>query len=134
MALDDSHPAKRFLSAFIECRDNCVGLELDPESPIDQEWDSSTDGRRRTFSGFAYAFLSRDIPLDDFDQSRVAPDEPNINWPWDLARFKALARECASAARASGNSEVLALVVEVLDMLRLWDAYLSYRKQSSTEA
>jgi hypothetical protein len=128
-ALDDSHPAKRFLSAFIECRDNCVGLELGPDEPIDQEWESLTDGRVWTFSGFAYTFLSLDLLLDEFHQSIPCPNESNANWPWNLRRVRSLMNECAQAARQSGKDEILELTDQVLQMLSLWEQYLSFRKE-----
>jgi hypothetical protein len=128
LALDDSHPAKKFLLAFIECRDDCVGLELGPDEPIDQEWPPVTDGKVWTFSGFAYSFLSLDILLDEFHQSIPCPNEANANWPWNLPRVRSLMHECAQAARQSGNDEILELTDQVLEMLDLWDAYLNFRK------
>jgi hypothetical protein len=128
LALEDSHPAKKFLSAFIECRGNCVGLELDPDEPIDQEWESATDGRVWTFSGFAYTFLSLDLALDDFHQSVPPPTESTATWPWDLPRLRSLMHECARSARESGNNEIVELTDEVLRMFELWDEYLSFRK------
>ena len=61
--LDDSHPATRFLDAFFDCRSNCCGRELDfdGQKPIDQEWIFSTDGRKWTFSGFAYTVIAFDL-------------------------------------------------------------------------
>jgi hypothetical protein len=93
LALDDSHPVKRFLLAFIECRGNCVGLALDPDEPIDQEWESFSDGRVWTFSGFAYAFLSLDIALDDFHHRIPCPTDSSTNWPWNLTRLRSLMHE-----------------------------------------
>src|SRR5882672_7714806 len=86
LALDDSHPAKRFLEAFLDCRADCVGRQHDfnGQVPIDQSWTSSTDGRVWTFSGFAYAFLSLDLLLDEFHQSAPSGNEANLNWPWNL--------------------------------------------------
>jgi hypothetical protein len=129
LALDDSHPAKTFLLAFIECRDSCVGLELGPNEPIDQEWTSSSDGRLWTFSAFAYIFLSLDIALDDFYQRVPDPNEANMNWPWDVPRLKSLMHECAQAARQTGNNEILDLTDQILEMLGLWEQYLTYRKE-----
>ncbi len=134
LALDDSHLAKRFLSAFIECRSNCVGLHLDPDEPTDQEWESSTDGRVWTFSGFAYAFLSLDLLLDEFHQSAPSGNEANLNWPWNLPRVRSLMNECAQAARQSGNDEILELTDEVLKVFDLWDEYLSFRKEMISKA
>lgn len=134
LALDDSHPAKRFLSAFIECRNNCVGLELDPEAPIDQKWESSTDGHVWTFSGFAYAFLSLDIALDDFHHTTPCPTESSTDWPWNLPRFRSLIHECANAARQSGNNEILELTDQVLEMVGLWEEYLKFRRDMISRA
>lgn len=134
LALDDSHPAKRFLSAFIECRDNCVGLELGPDEPIDQEWESLTEGRVWTFSGFAYTFLSLDVLLDDFHQRIPGPNEANFNWPWNLPRVRSLMKECAQAARQSGNDEILELTDQVLEMLSLWEEYLKFRQDKISQA
>ena len=134
LALDNSHPAKQFLLAFIECRDDCVGLELGPDEPIDQEWKSLTDDRVWTFSGFAYEFLSLDLLFDDFHQRVPCPNEANFNWPWNLPRVKSLMNECAEAARQSGNTEILELTDQVLEMLSLWEQYLSYRKDMISQA
>ena len=128
LALDHSHPAKRFLSAFVECRDNCVGLEIGPDEPIDQEWESLTEGRDWTFSGFAYTFLSLDLLLDDFHQRVPCPNEANLNWPWNLPRVRSLMKECAAAARQNGNDEILEATDEVLKMFNLWDDYLKFRQ------
>jgi hypothetical protein len=133
LALDDSHPAKKFLLAFIECRDNCVGLELGPNEPIDQEWTSSSDGRLWTFSAFAYIFLSLDFALDDFHNSAPSPTESDTKWLWDVPRLKSLMNECAQAARQSGNDEIRELTDQVLEMLDLWDAYLNFRQATISQ-
>jgi hypothetical protein len=134
LALDNSHPAKQFLLAFIECRDDCVGLELGPDEPIDQEWKSVTDDKVWTFSGFAYSFLSLDIALDDFHQSMPRPNESNANWLWDLTRLKCLMNECAQASRQSGNNEILEATEKVLKMFNLWEDYLKFRKDMISQA
>src|ERR1700674_3550137 len=74
LELDDAHPAKKFLSAFMDCRMNCSEreLEIGDQTPIDQAWASASDGRVWTFSGFIYSFICFDIELDGFLQS--APD------------------------------------------------------------
>ena len=64
--LEDSHPAKQFLSAFMDCRMNCSERELGSgdQRPVDQAWVSASDGRTWTFSDFIYAFICFDIVLD----------------------------------------------------------------------
>ncbi len=134
LALDDSHPAKKFLSAFMECRSNCVGLEIDPDEPIDQQWQSVSEDRVWTFSGFAYTFLSLDIDLDDFHQRNPSSTELNSDWPWNVPRLRCLMLECAEAARQSGNDEILELTDQVLEMLGLWEEYLKFRRDMISHA
>jgi hypothetical protein len=128
--LDDAHPAKQFLTAFIECRSNCVGRELDPpgQTPIDQEWQSATDGKTWTFSAFAYRYLSVDIVVDGFltNAPRWTPSE--LGAIERLPQYRALMSECAQAAQQSGNTDCLELVDEVVGMLKLWDEYLEFRR------
>ena len=131
LGLDDSHPARKFLEAFIDCRSNCVGRELgqDGEQPIDQEWISSTDGRKWTFSGFAYAFLALDFELESAPflvaETGVARDLPMLRLMMD---------ECAQAARQNGNHEIVELTNQVQHMFNLWDEHVSFRKATSTHA
>lgn len=129
--LDDAHPAKRFLKAFIECRKECVGRELAPpgELPVDQSWYSPSDARSWTFSAFAYGFISFDIELDG-----LMGNVPNLTdsetWALqELPRFRVLMRECAEAARENNNTDCLDLVDTVVDLLKLWEDYLNYRQQ-----
>jgi len=128
--LDDSHPAKRFLDAFIECKSDCVGRQYDFEgqSPIEQRWRSASDGRPWTFSGFAYGYLSRDIVLDGFLDNIPYLTESETADAEQLPAMRTLMNECADAARQSGNSEILELTDQVLQMLDLWQQYLSFRK------
>lgn len=130
LALDDMHPAKKFLCAFIECRWNCVGRELGQyEAPIDQEWTSTTDGKRGTFSGFAYRILSFDIELDGFLQSVPHLTASEQQDKEQLPNLRLLMNECADAARQRGNGEILELTDEVLEMFGLWEEYLRYRRE-----
>jgi hypothetical protein len=130
LALDDVHPAKRFLCAFIECRWNCVGRALGQyEAPIDQEWTSTTDGQRWTFSGFAYRILSFDIELDGFIQSAPYLTASEQEAEEQLPNMHLLMNECAQAARQSGNSDVIEPADQVLEMISLWEQYLSFRKE-----
>ncbi len=136
LAMDDAHPAKKFLEAFIDCRLDCCGRELDlgGQKPIDQQWSSLTDGRTWTFSGFAYAFLAFDIELDGFLQSApyLTPSETDAAQHLPLLRL--MMHECAQAARQSGNSEILELTDQVLQMFNLWDEYISFRKEMISRA
>jgi hypothetical protein len=131
LTLDDSHPAKRFVEAFIDCRMSCAGRELDlgGQVPIDQAWKSATDGRAWTFSGFIYSFICFDIELDGFLQnvSNLTPSE--VAASKELPRLRTMINECEEAARQSGNSAILELTGQVLELLGLWEEYLSYRKE-----
>lgn len=134
--LDDDHPAKKFLEAFVDCRSNCVGraIEWDDRKPIDQEWQSAIDGRRWKFSGFAYAFISYNILMDGFLQNAPFPVGSEI---WAMERMpllRSMTNECAQAARLDGNTEILELTDEVLDMLHLWDEYHEFRRATAPSA
>jgi hypothetical protein len=130
MAVDVTHPAKRFLLAFLECRQECAGRELAAQAAIDQAWQSATDGQEWTFSGFAYRFLSLDVALDDFDRCPALSCHPDGIWPWDIPRVRALMHECNLAARHSDNTEVFKLSNQVLKMFDLWEEYLVSHNRS----
>ncbi len=130
MSLDATHPAKRFLCAFDECLSNCGGCELDLyETPIDQEWTSATDGKVWKFSSFVYRYLAFDIQLDGFNTSAIQLTSSETWAIAHLPQFRTLMAECAHAAQQRGNADCLELVDEVLRMLKLWDEYLTYRKE-----
>ena len=136
LALDDAHPAKTFLTEFIECRANCVGRELgsDEDMPIDQAWTSSLDNKVWTFSSFAYRFLSFDIELDGFLESASYVTASETGAARELPIYRSLMHECAQAARKSGNNEILELTDDVLKMLNLWEAYLNFRRDASSQS
>lgn len=128
--LGDEHPEKKFLLAFIDCLAECVGrhYDFDGQIPIEQEWKSDTDGRVWTFSGFIYAFLSFDIVLDGFLENTPYLTASETGAVEELPLLRSMMNECAQAARQSGNSEILELTDQVLQMLELWEQYLSFRK------
>ena len=134
LALDDAHPAKQFLNAFIDCRANCCGRELGQgdEKPVDQEWVSSTDGRRWMFSGFAYAFLALDFELEGFLES--APFlAAETGMARDLPMLRRMLNECAEAALLCDNHEIVEMTAQIQRMFDLWDDYVSFRKASSPD-
>ena len=98
--LDDRHPAKRFLEAFIDCLANCVGRHHDwnGQTPIEQEWKSSIDGRVWTFSGFAHAFLSFDIVLDGFLENAPSLTSSETWAAKRLPLLRLMMNECATGA------------------------------------
>ena len=134
LTLDDSHPAKRFVEAFIDCRMSCAGRELDlgGQVPIDQAWTSTTDGKVWTFSGFMYSFICFDIELDGFLQNvpNLTPSE--VAASKELPRLRKMMNECEAAARQTGNNDILELTDQVLEMLGHWEEYLSYRKEMAS--
>jgi hypothetical protein len=131
--LPDTHPAKLFLLAFIECREQCVGRHHDwtGEVPIEQEWFSETDGRHWTFSGFAYSFLAIDVELDGYlaNASQVIEEERFVIGC--LPRLRTLMGECAVAARTADNQPVLQLVDLVVTMLDLWERAIRHAANQS---
>ena len=118
--LPESHPARRFLCAFIECRRNCVGRECS-DDPIDQEWFSECDRHAWSYSRFAYEFLSFDIVLDGWltHAEKRTPDEQS--WLVQLPRFRQLLNECKSAAECDNNRAIFPVIAQVLRMFELWE-------------
>ena len=131
LKLDDSHTAKRFLSAFIDCRTDCAGRELDFDGqvPIEQVWTSRSDGRVWTFSGFVYMFLCFDIELDGFLQNAPYLTPSETAAARELPLLRSMMQECESAARESGNNDILELTVQVQAMFGLWEEYLDFRRE-----
>lgn len=129
LSLDDAHPAKRFLLAFIDCKADCVGRELGSgeEVPIEQAWKSATDGRVWTFSGFAYMFLSLDISVDEYLGKPPSKNELETFTVGTVPLLRLLIQECAQAAQHDGNSEILKLTDQVLKRLDLWEEFLRFR-------
>jgi hypothetical protein len=123
-AMPDSHPAHRFLRAFIQCRQDCVGREMsisdDASGEIDQAWYSETDNRMRTFSGFAYEFLSFDIVLDEWMTNPPYVTDSEKAWLARIHYMRTLLAECENAAEGDRNGPVLTMIKQVQELLGLW--------------
>lgn len=131
----DSHPARRFLEAFIACRCECVGREIEYDDRrqiaiTDQQWISSVDGRLCRFSSFAYESLAFDIVLDGCLSDAPAMTESEANDLRELPRLKKLMLECKDAALRDQNHEVLAMTECVVAMLDLWENCIKSRIES----
>jgi hypothetical protein len=125
-----NHPAQ-FLEAFIACRGDCVGRELvfdnSERKPIDQKWESSTDGTTWTFSRFACTFLSFDLILDGWlSRAPTLTDSEKANLA-QLPLLRRLMAECRAAAVSGGNAKILVLTNRVVEMLDLWERCTQYR-------
>jgi hypothetical protein len=129
--LDDAHPAKKFLRAFISCKRNCVGRHHDWTGlrPIEQAWTSASDGKLWTFSKFAYSYLSLDIVLEGFLRELPQLTEEEVDVQRQIPLLRSLMEECAQAAERDDNRDILELTDQVLTMLSLWEQYLDFRKE-----
>jgi len=129
--LPESHPAHRFLRAFITCRSECVGREIvlpnDVHEAVDQEWYSTADDRTWTFSAFAYMFLSFDVRLDGWltDAPHLTESEKGILDK--LPYLRTLLTECRTAAVDDKNTEVATMVEQVRGLLDLWENCITAR-------
>jgi hypothetical protein len=130
LELPDSHPAKRFLLAFIVCGEECLGREIGwgDNQAIEQEWYSETDGKHWTFSGFAYSYLAFDIELDGYLANAPKLTEEEEFVLGKLPYLRTLMSECSAAARAADNQPILELVSLVVKMLELWERAIRYRE------
>ena len=128
--LDDSHPAKRFLNAFMECRENCAGRELDlgGQDPVDQAWESAIDGSTWRFSDFVYANLCFTIVLEGFLTNAERLTDAEI--ATRKRRYRGFSDDGGvhDTARQCKNGEILDLTNQVQQLLNLWEQYLSFRE------
>jgi len=127
----ETHAARRFLEAFIRCRRDCVGCEIVFEGsgrrPVDQEWRSSVDGTKWTFSKFAYLFLSFDVVLDGWlsnSPTLTASERESLR---QIPVLRQMLFDCQQAALGDGNRQILSLTTCVLHMLNLWEGCISSR-------
>jgi hypothetical protein len=122
----ESHPARRFLEAFLECRSHCVGRELEG---IDQEWTRKRDGKRDFFSWFAYRVIAFDIELDNWLQ--MPPQFTNSERLCLAGISESIAdvQECKAAAIADSNHAVVELCDVALNMFQLWIESIEYRRE-----
>jgi hypothetical protein len=129
--LPDNHPTKRFLQAFINCYEQCVGRELDwpDQQPIDQCWTSRLDERTWTFSAFAYEVLAFDVELDGYLTAAPQLTGSELDALRNIPTLRTLMHECADAARASENQPIVDLTCVVLEMLDLWEQCIRYRER-----
>ncbi len=110
------HPARRLLEAFVECRTNCVGKEIDG---VDQEWFSETDMRTHKFSSFAYAWLSFDIELDGWPCEASELTDSEEGAPNAIPRMARLMAVSKSADLSENTSEREAMLKELLHIMAL---------------
>lgn len=118
--LPQSHPAHRFLRAFIECRQDCVGKEIESDV-FDQEWFSQTEDRAWSYSAFAYQYLAFDIVLDGWLRNAKHLTASEEQWLVCLPRWRVLLDECRTAAAGDGNHAVMGMIAQVLKMFDLWE-------------
>jgi hypothetical protein len=122
-SLPKSHPARKFLEAFIQCGKECIGREIAavPEDEIDQKWFSQIDKREWRFSEFAYTYLSFDVVLDGWLNNDVEMTASERRVLDALPRLRTLLSECETTVREEHNIALLPLIFEVRHLLDLWE-------------
>ena len=118
--LPESHPAHRFLRAFLECHRDCVGIEASNE-PVDQKWYSERDAREWLYSDFAYQYLAFEIVLDGWLTHATQRTANEKYWLAQIPRWRDLMVECRAAAEANSNVALFPVIAQVLRMLALWE-------------
>ena len=118
------HPARQFLEAFIECRCNCVGKELEG---IDQQWFSQSELRSISFSSFAYEHLAFDLELDGWLNDAKEITESERQSLKAVRRIRDLMLECRSAANDDDNTAIVQMCDQVIGMTQLWEQCASSR-------
>jgi hypothetical protein len=131
--LPESHPAKRFLCAFVACLDECVGREIPyrgkEDLAADEDWFSLHDGRVWSFSSFAYIYLAFTVELDGWLTGAATATRDEIGTMTRLPYLRTLMRECKDACVADRNEAVLAMVEQVENLIDLWEACIKERWQ-----
>lgn len=108
------HPAKEMFVRHDLCRKNCAGREIawPNQTPVEQEWFSTTEKRSFSFSSLIYSFIcfspdyrgwKEDAPpesLRDVDRGAIE----------QLRRIIAIINECKAAATKDKNHEILNLL------------------------
>jgi hypothetical protein len=130
-ALDESHPLRRALVAHDVARDVCVGIEIEwPDAPgcaAEQEWVSAVDGRRRTFSAFAYSFISYSLILRDWIGILHPIDQKVLDYLAELRRQRRLLDECDAAARRDASERMLEMVAAARAYYDAYEAAFEWR-------
>jgi hypothetical protein len=127
-----THPACRFLCAFMECRCECIGLEAS-EDPIDQEWFSQSEGEVWSYSNFAYMYLAFDIVLDGWlthASQRTRTEQHSLN---QLPHWRELLHECKEAAKEDNNNRMILIIKKVLRMFDLWEQCIIARDTATDD-
>ena len=130
-SLPETHPARRFLNAFMQVLEDCVGKEVPYEGyehlAVDQEWFSATDLRTWKSSSFAYAYLSFTVELDGWLVNAAAPTDGERNVIERLPYLRLLVNECKEACIGEGNERVLVMALQVERLFDLWEACIRER-------
>lgn len=131
-AFPDDHPAVRALRIHVEARRVCVGREIEyPDEehlPIEQTWISQTDGRRWTFSQFAYSYIAFDLVIGGWlpePDGKIQPFE--AEFLKELSRLRQLLDECDEAAQADKNDRVAPLIVKAREFFDAYEAAIVAR-------
>jgi hypothetical protein len=124
--LPKSHPAIQFLEAFIDCRQNCIGKEIQDDT-LDYKWYSQSENREILYSSFAYQYLAFDIILDGWltNAPTITPDEQH--WLNQLPHWRELMNECKIAAIKENKIKFLEMQSQVINLFDLWEKCIRYR-------
>lgn len=130
--LVDGHPAKRLLFAHARCRRECAGREIPwpgrEAEAFDQEFNSSTDLQRWTFSGWVYAHVCFSLVLTEWltHPPQITESERQLLLE-HLPRIRGLLIDCRAAAERDNNPRVLKLLPVADDFIEAWDLSIRAR-------
>lgn len=125
-----SHIACRFMRAFIECLQDCVGIEAS-DDPIDQTWFSVLDAKEWSYSAFAYTYLAFIVILDGWKSNSPEMTESERFHLARLPRLRELLRECEMEATADDNRRLMPVIAKVQRMLDLWEQCILERTEKA---
>lgn len=131
LELPADHAAHAALVARLECQRQCAGREIPwpgrEEEAVDQQWQSSVDGRTWLFSGFIYSFVCFDLVLSEWLDHPPHVTESESATLKKLPELRALLDECQAAADRDKNHQVLAMIPVVRRFFSLWEQSIRLR-------
>ena len=133
LAFPANHPARATLLARLECQRQCAGREIpwpgNEESAVDQQWQSSVDGRMWRFSGLVYSFVCFDLILSEWIDHPLHVTDSEKATLKKLPEIHALLNECQAAAMRDANSPVLDMIPLVRTFFSLWEQAIRLRME-----
>ena len=132
-ALPINHPARKLLDGISLCQSECAGREIHwkghENEAVDQGWYSETHGYYWQFSDFVYKYVVYRCErlLDAWLKALPEQSEDEVQMTRELPMLRTMLDECALAAEAERNYEIVRMVGLVRSLFEQAEAAISAR-------